>query len=60
MVIFERKRQIAKDVDDALALYFIGNSRLIRESIHALALCVSALNVRDMKCETCQEYLLLQ
>lgn len=23
---FERKRQMAKDVDDAVALYFIGNS----------------------------------
>lgn len=49
--IFESQRQIPKGVDDAVALYLIGNSWLIRQSICALGLCFSALNVRDMICE---------
>ena len=47
MVIFERKRQIAEDVDDAVALYFIGNSQLMRE--HS---CSSPLRL----CFECQRH----
>lgn len=55
VVIFERKRQIAKGIYAAVVIYLTGNSCSTRYNISTLNHCSSVLNARDMKCEKHQK-----